>query len=209
MSTPKTYSIFAGVNGAGKSAFFRTLKQDFGVRINVDEILKARQGHEWDSPKEQVEAGRVALALLKECLCGDVSFNQETTLTGYTIVSNIKEAKANGFKVDLYYIGLSSIELSMRRVLQRLSNGGHGISDKDLMRRYTSSFENLKLVMPLCDRVHIYDNSSECREFEALEPFLIVNDGIISHWNENCPQYLKNVLDDYIATLRTNEVFGY
>ena len=40
MSSP-VYTLFAGVNGAGKSTFYRTLGQDFGVRVNTDEILKA------------------------------------------------------------------------------------------------------------------------------------------------------------------------
>jgi predicted ABC-type ATPase len=201
MNGGKTFSIFAGVNGAGKSAFFRTLNQDFGIRVNVDEILRARCGRTWDSPKEQVEAGRIALDLLGKCIQGDASFNQETTLTGHTIIANIKKAKANGFKVDLYYIGLSSMELSMARVAQRLSNGGHGISENDLRRRYAGSFENLKLALPLCDRVQVFDNSSECRELESLSPLLIVSDGAVSLWDERCPQYLKDVLGDYVAGL--------
>jgi len=32
----KTYTIFAGVNGAGKSTFHSILNQDFGIRINLD-----------------------------------------------------------------------------------------------------------------------------------------------------------------------------
>jgi predicted ABC-type ATPase len=53
----------------------------------------------------QVQAARIAVKKIKECLQGDSSFNQETTLTGRTIISHINQAKADGFKIYLYYVG--------------------------------------------------------------------------------------------------------
>jgi predicted ABC-type ATPase len=205
MSALKVYTIFAGVNGAGKSSFYKLLKQDFGIRINVDEIIKTDFEHDWRNNKVQVQAARIAIKKIKECLQGDNSFNQETTLTGRTIISHINQAKANGFKVYLYYVGLENVDLSIARVSQRKRKGGHGISEEDLRRRYITSFEMLKLILPLCDRVQIYDNSKEHFEFDALSPLLIVKDKIIELWTKNCPQYLKDVLCDYITALNLSE----
>ena len=42
MSNAKTYTLFAGVNGAGKSTFFKSLDIDFGTRINIDEIVREK-----------------------------------------------------------------------------------------------------------------------------------------------------------------------
>jgi predicted ABC-type ATPase len=199
MNPPKVYTIFAGVNGSGKSTFYKTLADDFGVRVNVDEIIKERFNNDWQNPQTQMNAGRVAVRLLRECLQGEASFNQETTLTGHSILSNIKKAKENGFKIDLFYVGLESVELSIERVSRRIKKGGHGVSEDDLRRRYASSFENLKAVLPLCDKVQIYDNSREW--LEALNPLLIGINGKIEYWDKSCPQYLTNVLDGYIDTL--------
>ena len=198
MSSHKTYTIFAGVNGAGKSTFYKTLGQNYGVRINLDEIIKDRFDGLWDDSKTQMNAGRVAIKLIRECISGDKSFNQETTLTGHTIVTNIKKAKANGFKINLFYVGLSNVDLSIKRVALRVIQGGHGVPEDDLRRRYTNSFSNLQTILPLCDNVRIYDNSGD-NIFDVLSPILIVKDEEVKLWDENCPAYLKNVIQEYVS----------
>jgi len=192
MSESKVYTIFAGVNGAGKSTFHKVLDRDFGIRINLDEIIRDQFGNEWRSPKIQMSAGRIAVRLIKDCLNGDSSFNQETTLTGRTILSNIARAKVNGFKIVLYYVGLESVELSIERVAKRVANGGHGISEEDLRRRFTSSFENLKTALPLCDSVYIYDNSKD-NVRGVLNPLVILLNGKVEYLEKDCPQYLRDV----------------
>ena len=134
MDEAKIYTVFAGVNGAGKSTFHKVLNQDFGIRINLDEIIRDQHSNAWRDTKAQMLAARVAVRMIKECLSGDKSFNQETTLTGRTIISNISKAKTNGFKVIMYYMGLENVELSIKRVAKRVANGGHGILEKDLRR---------------------------------------------------------------------------
>lgn len=46
----------------------------------------------------------------------DISFNQETTLTGNSIVKNIRNAKEKGFYVVMNYIGVESPEIAKERV---------------------------------------------------------------------------------------------
>lgn len=197
----KTYTIFSGVNGSGKSTLFQLLNNDYGIRINVDEIVRDQFSHDWKNPKSQLQAGRVAITKLHECLKGDISFNQETTLTGKTIINNIIRAKANGFKINLFYIGLENAELSIERAALREKAGGHGIPEEDLRRRYENSFMNLKQVLPMCDNVIIYDNSKK-NPFETLNPLLIAKDGVEIEWDEiRCPKYLNDILKDYRRTL--------
>ena len=52
-------------------------------------------------------------------------------------------------------------------------------------------------MLPLCDSVRIYDNSGDSI-FDVLNPFLIIKDGDVKLWDENCPRYLKNVIQNYI-----------
>jgi predicted ABC-type ATPase len=200
MSADKVYTIFAGVNGAGKSTLYTFEDKDFGIRINFDEIVRDRFGHDWRNPKVQNKAGKIIVQLIKDCIDGDESFNQETTLTGKTILSNIKRAKRNGFKIDLYYVGLESVELSIERVAHRAAIGGHGIPEEVLRRRYDNSFENLKEILHLCDTVRIYDNSRYAKT-GGMMLLLAVENGKIEVWNKDCPKYLREVLDDYIATI--------
>lgn len=83
-----TYTIFAGVNGAGKSTLYSTLLQenhDFGVRINSDEIVISNGG-DWRNQSDQAKAMKMAVKLIKDCMNKGISFNQETTLTGRSMI---------------------------------------------------------------------------------------------------------------------------
>ena len=63
MQNSKVYTIFAGINGAGKSTLFQSESNvDFGVRLNSDEIVKARE-KDWQDSKAQIEASKEILRL--------------------------------------------------------------------------------------------------------------------------------------------------
>lgn len=160
-----TYTIFAGVNGAGKSTLYSTLlheNHDFGVRVNSDEIVISNGG-DWRNQSDQAKAMKMAVKLIKDCINKAVSFNQETTLTGRSMINNILKAKRLGYKIIMNYVGLSSPELAIQRVAHRVSMGGHGIPEEDIKRRYHVSLSKLKELMPLIDKLYIYDNSKHMK----------------------------------------------
>lgn len=157
-----TYTIFAGVNGAGKTTLYSTLIQenhDFGVRVNSDEIVISNGG-DWRNKSDQAKAMKMAVKLIKDCMNKGISFNQETTLTGKSMINNILKAKKLGYKIIMNYVGLSSPELAIQRVAYRVSMGGHGIPEEDIKRRYYVSLSKLKELMSLIDELYIYDNSN-------------------------------------------------
>ena len=161
MASTKIFTLFAGVNGAGKSTLFSVdTAADLGVRLNTDEIVKER-GWDWRDATAQLRAGRELLRRQKECLEKGVSFNQETTLSGVSILKAIQTAKAQGYLIRMRYVGVSSAEIAKERVSKRIAMGGHGVSGETIDRRYNASQENLKKVFPLCDTVNIYDNSGD------------------------------------------------
>ena len=153
------YVIFAGVNGAGKSTLYNTITPtlDLGVRINTDEIV--RNIGDWRSNEDQVRAGKMALKLRKECVEKNISFNQETTLTGKNIIKAIREIKEKGYTIHLYYVGVNSPEIAKQRVKNRVRRGGHDIPEDIIEKRYAETLENLKTALPLADYAKIYDNS--------------------------------------------------
>ena len=153
------YVIFAGVNGAGKSTLYNTITPtlDLGVRINTDEIV--RNIGDWRSNQDQVRAGKIALKLRKECVEKNISFNQETTLTGKNIIKAIKEIKEKGYIIHLYYVGVNSPEIAKQRVKDRVKKGGHDIPEDVIEKRYIETLKNLEAILPLVDYAKIYDNS--------------------------------------------------
>lgn len=156
----KNLYLFAGVNGVGKSTMYNSqieegIKQS--IRINTDEIV--RTFGDWKNNADQIKAAKIAIKLRNHCFEEGKSFNEETTLTGKTILKTIDRAKELGYKIYLYYIGIDSPEIAKERVRNRVLKGGHDISSEVIEKRYYESLENLKKIISKCDYVDIYDNT--------------------------------------------------
>lgn len=157
-----TYTIFAGVNGAGKTSIYKSVyyeKNKNEKRINTDEMV-ARIGS-WKDNNLQIKCAREAIKLINYYIKNDISFNQETTLSGKSIVRNIKKAKEKGFYVIMNYIGVADPNVAKKRVKSRVLKGGHGIPKDTIERRYYESLENFKKLLIVCDEINIYDNTNK------------------------------------------------
>ena len=179
------FTLFAGVNGAGKSSLYTTMsdkdKAALGERINVDEIV-ATMGN-WQDKSIQFAAGKIAAKRIKECLNLGISFNQETTLAGLSVLSDIKKAKVRGFRVDMFYVYVDSVEIAKQRIRIRVAKGGHGIPDEDVDRRFSASLSNLKKAIDLCDNVTVFDNTV------SLKPVTFFANGILVEGKESLPSF--------------------
>ena len=161
----KNLYIVSGCNGAGKTtASYTVLPEILECRefVNADEI--ARGLSPFNAEGVAIEAGRLMLQRIEELLKEDVTFAIETTLASRLYVNLVKRAQRQGYRVSLLYFWLSSPELAMRRVAERVSKGGHDISEEIIRRRYTAGINNLfKLFMPVVDYWAIFDNSQADR----------------------------------------------
>ena len=157
----KKYILIAGVNGAGKTTFYSSEEEAFkGIeKINLDEEVRAIGN--WKNLKDVVEAGKRILSRINGYFEKGISFSQETTLCGNSILKNIQRAKKLGYTLEVYYVGVESPEIAIERVNHRVSLGGHGISEEDIRRRYDESLKNLQKVLPLFEKVYFYDNTED------------------------------------------------
>ena len=164
----KRYIVFAGVNGAGKTTLYQTNPEMQKLpRVNLDEIV--REKGNWENMTDVSLAARKAISLINEFLSEGVSFNQETTLCGKSILNTIRRAKRLHYRVEIYFVGLETPDLAKQRVLQRMQAGGHGVPEEDIERRYYESIKNLAMIMPICDHVELYDNSESFRQIATIE----------------------------------------
>ena len=106
----KKYILIAGVNGAGKSTLYQTLDSLKTMkRVNTDEILKSFG--DWKKSSDVMSAGKIAVNRIKEYFVEGISFNQETTLCGSSIIRNIKKAKDLGYEIEMHLIDLQYIKM--------------------------------------------------------------------------------------------------
>ncbi len=159
MQHPNLY-IIAGPNGAGKTTAAYNLLPDVlhcPNFVNADEI--ARGLSPFAPETVSFQAGRIMLQRIDELLPQKVDFAIETTLSTRSYVQLVRRAQALGYKVHLIFFFLENEEQAIARVAQRVSNGGHGIPEEDIRRRFTRGIYNLiNLYMPICDSVLVYNN---------------------------------------------------
>lgn len=152
----KVYTIIGGVNGTGKSSLTGVLKTqttDLGIIIDVDKITAQNGG-------SAIQGGRIALERIKDCLKKEISFTQETTLSGRKTEITAAQAKERGYYVRLYYVGLDTLEESLARIENRVRRGGHDIRDEDVQRPFAGRWEAVSKVLPYCDEARFFDNDN-------------------------------------------------
>lgn len=152
----KHYTIIGGVNGTGKSSLTGVLKtqcRDLGMIVDVDRIT-AQAG------VSALEGGKLAIRRIEDCLEKGLSFTQESTLSGFRTAQTAARAKALGYTVQLFYVGLDTAEESLARIANRVRRGGHNIGTEDVLRRFAGRWEAVAKVLPYCSDAQFFDNDN-------------------------------------------------
>ncbi len=155
--------MIAGPNGAGKTTMTLELIRGCSMLyefINADEIARGLAPRHPESMA--LTASKLMIKRLKELLDADKSFAFEITASGTNYVKHLKAAKMKGYEISLTFLWLSKPEEAVKRVAQRVKQGGHHVPEGSVIRRYYSGIKNLiQHYLPLADEVFIMDNSSE------------------------------------------------
>ncbi|ATV66669.1 ATPase [Fusobacterium pseudoperiodonticum] len=191
----KVFYLFAGVNGAGKSTLYNSesLNNDIKntIRINTDEIV--REIGDWKNNSDQLKAAKIAINLRNECFLYGKSFNEETTLTGKTILKTIDRAKELGYELQLFYVGVSSTEIAKERIKSRVEKGGHHIENDIVEKRYYESLKNLKEILLKFDKVYLYDNSKKYKNiFSFSNNKILFKDNKSISWAKEAIEIIEN-----------------
>ena len=153
--------IIAGCNGAGKTtASFTVLPEMLECRefVNADEIAAGLSP--FNPEGVAIQAGRLMIERIIHLLKEGETFAFETTLATRSYVKLIQQAQKRGYFVTLLFFALSCPEQAVKRVAQRVSQGGHNIPTDVIYRRFENGLSNLfNLYMPVCDYWTLYDNS--------------------------------------------------
>lgn len=164
----KRYILFAGCNGVGKSTLYQTNDLFRNMpRVNMDEIV--REFGSWRNEADAFKAGKIAIGKIRKYFENGESFNQEVTLCGNSVWSNIVRARELGYQIEMYYVGVDSVNIAKARIESRVLKGGHGIPDADVERRFSESIKNLPRAIELCDIVEIFDNTDSFERVARYE----------------------------------------
>jgi predicted ABC-type ATPase len=169
-----TIVVLAGVNGAGKSSIGgEALRQNGGEYFNPDEV--ARRYREIVPLASQADANshawRKGKEGLEQAIANGTTFAFETTLGGRSITATLIDgAVRKRAVVRMWYAGLESVELHIKRVAARVAKGGHHIEEADIRRRHPASHANVVRLIPHLANLTVYDNSREGDPAAGIPP---------------------------------------
>jgi len=173
MRKTPTIAVLAGVNGAGKSSVAGGfLEKEGDTFFNPDTVAQQIRKLHPDIPLTlaNAHAWQIGKSLLEQAISSGRDYRFETTLGGRTIAQLLERAAGSGHRVHIWFCGLASPELHLRRVRSRVAHGGHDIPEEKIRERWTGSRQNLIRLLPLIDHLRVYDNSTEADPAEGQRP---------------------------------------
>ena len=183
--------FFAGANGSGKSTLFETYRSGLPdlVFVNADLLARLLAG----IPERDALAQGVANLTRLHLLAHPVSFATETVFSdpGGDKISYLRQAEAAGYHVVFIYTVLASWQLSLMRVRFRVSQGGHGVPEDRLERRFVQSRLNASEALKFVETGIVRDNSVADR---SPAPMALVQRGTVVATATSVPDYVRELL---------------
>lgn len=161
--------IIAGPNGAGKTTFAREfLPREAGILHFVNADLIAAGLSPLKPELAALAAGRLLLSELDRLAAARVDFSFESTLSGLTYAARLQEWQAAGYRIEIVFLKLASVTLALRRIADRVKQGGHAVPTADVRRRFHRGWKNFeRTYRALADAWAVYDNSAA--QFQLIE----------------------------------------
>ena len=160
MPKPSIYLI-AGCNGAGKTTFAKEFLPGIGIIrfLNADEIARGLSPLKPEAVA--FKAGKLLLSELRELINRHETFALESTLSGRTYSKIFETAKQRGYAIELHFVWIPDVREAIRRVRQRVIEGGHDVPADDIRRRFGRSIQHLlDDYAPLATKWFLWDNSA-------------------------------------------------
>lgn len=157
----KRVYIIAGSNGSGKTTFAGKFLPDYAKCphfVNTDLIA---QGLSPFSPQiAAMKAGRIVIGQIDDLAGKGVNFAFETTLAGKAYLKTLKRLKGAGYSLHLFFLWITTVELALARIKDRVSDGGHDVPVGDVRRRFKRGIYNLfRFYKPLLNSWMLFNNS--------------------------------------------------
>jgi predicted ABC-type ATPase len=153
--------VIAGPNGAGKTTFARQYLPGIARVVHfVNADLIAGGLSPLKPELAAIAAARMVLREIDRLATERLDFAFETTLSGRTYVRRLELWKRAGYRIEIIFLRLGSVDLALRRIDARVRQGGHDVPKRDVIRRFKRGWENFqKTYQPMAESWAVYDNS--------------------------------------------------
>jgi predicted ABC-type ATPase len=166
-----TLYIIAGPNGVGKTTFANKYLPDEARQLEfVNADLIARGLSPYDPEAVAIEAGKIALRRIRELLAHGLGFTWESTMSGRTAVGWLRQAREAGYVLKAYFLWVRDPEVVIRRIRQRVVEGGHNIAEDVSRRRFLKTIQNFFMIYrPVINSWKLIENDEPGPRLVAVE----------------------------------------
>ena len=163
MRKPPRCIIIAGPNGAGKTTFAREfLPREAKILHFVNADLIAAGLSPLKPELAALAGGRLLLRELDRLAAVKADFAFESTLSGLTYATRLRKWKVAGYRIEIVFLKIESIPLALKRIADRVRQGGHHVPAVDVARRFQRGWANFEnTYRALADSWAVYDNTGE------------------------------------------------
>lgn len=96
-----------------------------------------------------------------------LSFSFETVFSHPAKIDILKKAQAESFRTYMYFVATENPNVNIKRIQQRVKDGGHDVPEDKTVARYYRCLEQIKYALPYLNRAYFFDNSSDQSLFFA------------------------------------------
>ena len=104
-------------------------------------------------------ASVLADTVRRELLRAGKTFTFETVMSSRDKVEFMREARARGYRVYLYFVATDDPDINLDRVRRRVLQGGHPVPEEKVRKRYRESIDLMTEASGVAHRSYIFDNS--------------------------------------------------
>ncbi len=187
--------LIAGPNGAGKSTLYQVLIEpryptlEF---VNADVHERTQLQHIANPVQRSLAARSWADTRRAALLEKGASFASETVFSHPSKVALLQHAQSLGYRVILYALCLDDPQQLLKRVRQRVKEGGHAVPNNKILERYPRTVANLTLAVRVADMSMLFDAADVATGGPRL--LAICTGGQTEYHTPVLPQWAQKVL---------------
>jgi predicted ABC-type ATPase len=185
--------IIGGPNGAGKSTYSKDLSYPGATIFDADKVLARIEARFPDIPKESIHfaARQEFLDQVDDAIRHKRHFTIETNFRDYELMETVAHFKRNGYTTNMLYLTLENIELSIDRVKERVSDGGHFVDLESIYHNFDEGLNYLEYFADRFDNLEIIDASVR----QELQPLLSIRQRKVELLSNELPERVAKTIN--------------
>jgi len=181
----KTIYVVGGTNGVGKSTIAEELLPKEIPYINADLIARKMGGQQPEYVHNEI-ARQLGSEQIKKHVDAGESFAFESNLHEKNTYKWLQQMKQEGYRIEVYYIGVDNLHTTTSRIEERVQRGEHHVPQNEVFARYENGIKLMKHYYAQLDKLYLIDNSGKHSTGMVLEK------GQVVQQQENVPDWIKD-----------------